>query len=230
MDQSNKDKKQLMQEVLSLGKELSHLQRKDLEAAITCLKAGYRQNHIPNDTQPEYLEFHEGCKAYRIVLEDGFTARQALKAVAEELDKDDEWVENIINKRFYYAKDIVRQHNHHPVQKAMIADGSMRKKALTKADTPNSQLRELHEQRKLHTTLNDLKQQVASLQDTGEIQQAKIIKVEQEVGNIKKELNLPNLPDKDVAYLMKQAGLSQKVIAESLGVSLRTVRRWCKET
>lgn len=222
-------KKELMQKLADLGRESSHLTRKDLEAAIKCFKVGYRQHHIPEDTQPEYLEFHEGCKAYLIVLEDGVTARKALKAVAEELDKGSEWVDNIINKRFYYARDIVKHHNHHPIQKAMIKDGSMRKKALEKADTPNSQLRELHEQRKLHTTINTLKGEVGTLQDNDQLQQAKLIKVEKEVDKMKKELNLSGLPDKEAAQLMKQAGISQKTISSSLNISPRTLRRWWKE-
>lgn len=190
-------------------------------------KAIAKLNEVLDDGTPkEYLNLTEGSIAYSQVLDKEATALEALQYVADYFGKDDEWVKEIKDKSYFHAREVVELHNDHPVQKAMVKDGSMRKKALTKAPTPNYQLRELHSQRKLHSTLNSLKAKTKELSDKVEDLSVQTVISDTHLDKVMEILGVEELTNKEKASKLKANKITQKKISEYLDIPLRTVKRW----
>ena len=120
-------------------------------------KAITKLNEVMDDGTPKnYLGKEQGITAYSKILDTGIPAQEALEYVALCYGKDKDWVEEVKNNNYLHTKEVYKEHKDHPVQKAMLKDGTMRPKALKYSRTPNEQLRELHSQRKLHSSLSNL--------------------------------------------------------------------------
>lgn len=184
-----------------------------------------RPENLDKDSK-EYLDLDQGIKAYSKILDTGITAQEALEYVAECYGKDTEWVEEVKKNNYLHATEVFYAHNDHKVQKAMKKDGSLRPKSLKDNPTPNHQLRELHEQRKLHQTLNELKEDSSKLKRDNTKLEANVIHIQTDLDKVKNDLNIGGLCDKEVAAKLKKAGIPQKVIADHLGINIRTVKRW----
>ena len=181
---------------------------------------------LDDGTKKEYLNLEQGTEAYSKILDTGITAQEALEYVAQCYGKDKDWVDEVKKNNYLHASKVVANHKDHPVQKAMIKDGSMRTKALKSSKTPNHQLRELHAQRKLHTTLTQLKTNAESLTDEVEGLKAQATITDVNVDIVLDLLGLDHLTCKDKAIKLKAKGITQKKIAEYLDVPFRTVKSW----
>jgi len=184
---------------------------------------------LSEDNTKEYLNKEQGSKAYTKILETGITAQEALEYVAEYYGKDIEWVEEVKNNNYIHAKQVFIDHQEHDVQKAMKQDGTLRPKALKTSKTPNSQLRELHAQRKLHSTLNDLKSTTTNLSTEVEDLQAKSVITDSNVDLVMNILDVDQLSLKEKASKLKAHGFTQTKISTYLGVTTRTLKRWWKD-
>lgn len=203
------------------------LSRRDIEFLKT--KSVAHLNKLNRSEDKEYLNLGQGMTAYSKILDTGITAQEALEYVAECYGKDSAWVDEVKNNNYLHAKEVVKGHTEHPIQQAMKKDGTLRVKALAKVKTPNQQLRELHSQRKLHATLNALKEDNLKLDNkVGDLEATAVI-TESNVDLVMFTLDLEQLSTKDKASKLKARGLTQKKIAEYLGVTTRTLRRWWDE-
>lgn len=203
------------------------LSRRQLEHITTTARRKLNEI-LSEDSNKEYLNLEQGSKAYTKILETGITAQEALEYVAEYYGKDKEWVEEVKNNNYLHAKQVFKYHENHEVQKAMKKDGTLRPKALKHSNTPNKQLRELYSQRKLHTTLNNLKEGHLDLESQVSDLQAKTIITESNIDLVMSTLDLEQLSLKDKASKLKQSGFTQSKISTYLGVSLPTIKRWWK--
>jgi Trp operon repressor len=199
--------------------------RKDLERLNRL--AVRKLNEVTDDGTPKsYLNFDEGITAYSRILETGITAQQALEYVAECYGKDSEWVNEVKNSNYLHARHTVKEHKHHPIQKAMLKDGSMRTKALTNSRTPNQQLRELHSQRKLHTTLQALKEKDLHLEGKVEALEVQSVVTDTNLETVMDLLGVDKLTNKEKASKLKAKGITQKKISDYLCVGIATIKRW----
>lgn len=199
--------------------------RRDLE--FINKKAVRKLNETLDDGTPkEYLNFDQGSTAYSKILETGITAQEALEYVAECFGKDQDWVQEVINNNYLHAKAVVKQHKDHPVQQAMIKDGTMRTKALTSSKTPNHQLRELHSQRKLHSTLNNLKGTTDLLSGKVEDLEVHTTITDIHIDKVMDLLGVEGITSREKASKLKAKGVSQKRISEYLEIPIRTLKRW----
>lgn len=199
--------------------------RQDLER-LNKLAVRKLNETLADGTKKEYLNLEQGTEAYSKILDTGITAQEALEYVAQCYGKDEEWVREVKDNNYLHAKTVVAHHKDHPVQKAMIKDGSMRTKALKSSKTPNHQLRELHAQRKLHTTLTELKTNTESLTDEVEGLKAQTTITDVNVDIVLDLLGLDHLTNKDKASKLKAKGITQKKVAEYLDVPFRTIKSW----
>ena len=178
--------------------------------------------HTPNPDR-QYVNLDQGSAAYCKVLDTGITAEEALQYVAEVYGKDDEWVKEVKHNNYLHAKTVTDQFDHHPVQKEMLSEGTMDKKPLRDAKTVNNQLTTLHKQRKVHSKLKTLEQQ---LDDTI----ISTVKNSTDINTIAKELGISLSSQQEQAKALKATGrFTQKQISEHLGVTLRTLKRWWKD-
>ena len=201
------------------------ISRRQLEHLTTVSRRKLNELLSEGNTK-EYLSLEEGMKAYSRILETGITAQEALEYVAECYGKDKAWVDEVKNNNYLHAKTVYYNHQEHSVQKAMVKDGTLRAKALKDSKTPNKQLIELHGQRKLHSTLNELKDKNNRLSNKIEDLEATTIITESNVDTVMDILDIDKLTSKEKASKLKAKGITQKKIAEFLGVSLPTIKRW----
>lgn len=181
---------------------------------------------LDDGTPKNYLDFDQGKTAYSKILDTGITAQEALEYVADCYGKDKDWVEEVKENNYLHAKAVVKSHKDHPVQKAMVKDGTFRTKALTVSKTPNHQLRELHSQRKLHSTLNELKGTTDLLTDKVDDLEVQTVIADVNMNTVLDLLGIDHLTAKEKASKLKAKGITQKKISEYLGVNLKTVKRW----
>lgn len=206
---------------------LGILSRKDIESFKK--KLGTLFNKKMDDGTPrEYINYDQGAKAYSKILETGITAQEALEYVALYYGKDKEWVEEVKNNNYLHAKSVFTAHKEHEVQKAMTKDGTLRPKALKYSRTPNDQLRELHSQRKLHTTLNTLKGEQKELSSDVEELKVQSLIADSNIDVLMSTLEINPMSTKEKASKLKQAGFSQSKISYHLGIHINTIKRWWK--
>ena len=199
--------------------------RKDLEG-LNKLAVRKLNETLSDGTKKEYFNLEQGTTAYSKILETGITAQEALEYVAECYGKDQEWVREVKDNNYLHAKTVVVQHNDHPVQKAMLKDGSMRTKALKSSKTPNHQLRELHAQRKLHTTLTNLKTDTTTLNSKVEGLEVQTVVMDTHLDTVMDLMGIEKLTAKEKVSKLKAKGITQKCVSDYLGVPLRTIKSW----
>lgn len=204
------------------------ISRKQLEYLSTVSRRKLNEL-LSEGNDKEYLNLEQGIAAYSKILETGITAQEALEYVAECYGKDKEWVDEVKNNNYLHSKKVFYHHKDNPTQKAMKRDGTLRPKALKDSKTPNRQLIELYGQRKLHSTLNDLKATNSDLSSKVEDLEATSVITESNVDVVMDILDIDRLTQKQKASKLKAKGITQKKIAEFLGVSLRTIKRWWDE-
>lgn len=181
---------------------------------------------LADGTKKEYLNLEQGTEAYSKILDTGITAQEALEYVAQCYGKDKDWIDEVKKNNYLHASKVVAHHKNHPVQKAMIKDGSMRTKALKSSKTPNHQLRELHAQRKLHTTLTELKVNDSILSSKIEGLEVQTVVMDTNLDTVMDLMGIEKLTAKEKASKLKAKGITQKCIADYVQVSLPTIKRW----
>ena len=178
--------------------------------------------HTPNPNK-QYVNLAQGSTAYCKVLDTGITAEEALVYVAEVYGKDEDWVNEVKHNNYLHAKTVTDQFDNHPVQKEMLAEGTMHKKPLRDATTVNNQLTTLRKQRSLHTKISTLKEQ---MDDTF----LSTVKNTTDISAIAKEMGIALSSQKEQAKALKATGrFTQKQISHHIGVDIRTIKRWWKE-
>lgn len=199
--------------------------RQDLER-LNKLAVRKLNETLRDGTKKEYLNLEQGTEAYSKILDTGITAQEALEYVAQCYGRDKDWVDEVKKNNYLHAGKVVAHHKDHPVQKAMIEDGSMRTKALKSSKTPNHQLRELHDQRKLHITLTTLKTDSANLTNKVEGLEVQTVVMDTHLDTVMDLMGIEKLTSKEKASKLKAKGITQKCIADYLQVSLPTIKRW----
>ena len=199
--------------------------RRDLER-LNKLAIRKLNETLTDGTKKEYLNLEQGTTAYSRILDTGITAQEALEYVAECYGKDSDWINEVKDNNYLHAKAVVVEHRDHPVQKAMVKDGTLRTKALKTSKTPNHQLRELHSQRKLHTTLNELKENDRVLNSKVEGLEVQTVVMDTNLDTVMDLLGIDSLTAKEKASKLKAKGITQKKISDYLGVGIATIKRW----
>jgi len=205
-----------------LGREID---RSSYEIAKLQLATKGRKKlpNTPDTPCKEIIEFPEALQAYSYVLENNSSAKEALEYVAEFFGKEDGWIDEVKNNRYPSAKDVVKSHDDHPVQKDMKKKDTMDRNSLTQASTPNMQLNKLSKYRTIYQRLDSLEDSDADKQKRITLLEAKQIIWEEDISRAHSGTGALALPDK--VSLLKTAGYTDAVCAEVLDVSERTVRR-----
>lgn len=184
-----------------------------------------RQSKQNTDQEPKnYLAFNEGVKAYSKVLDTDSTAEEALEYVAEFYGKDKAWVDEIKNRSYLHAKEVVISHENHPVQKAMVKDGTF-SSHIKSGKTPNQHLRELKKSKDLHTTINDLKASKHKHQEEISDLRIKTTTLEKDVNVVMSQLSIETDTLSEKISYLRSKGFTIKEISKGLGVSVRTLNR-----
>lgn len=197
----------------------------------------------PNYPHKLYASPSMGKTAYGHTLLSEKDLDEIYTLLCEHYNLTDSELSEIKSNKYYYTKDTVNHYDsekNHPVngitqeehkqavniQKQLSEEGILDKLSLRKSSTLNQLLRKLSKDLKILQRIVKLEEdnkglhhKVESLEATDVVHDSKIKRLEELTG-------LEGLTDKDQVFLLDKAGISKKVIADTLGVSYRTVRRW----
>lgn len=183
--------------------------------------------------QPEMV-----YEAYKRVLE-GMTVDEAFAVLAEICNTTEEFVQKAKNNRYLGrngAKRVVQMGDTLQEQKEMKAKKTFDPKGIKRTNTPNSTLRKLHRDFAFHQRLKNLEDQVEQLGLKDEALEAEISKLkgevaiqDHEIGVLYETIGLSGFKDKEKAKILKSRGLTQQQIADTVGKSVRTIKRWWTE-
>lgn len=188
-----------------------------------------RHRESDDYTPKEYVGLAFATTAYEYILDHGGSKEDAFEYAMEVHDKTEEWMRAVKNRKYYYAREVVNKHDNHPIQKAMLREDIMDRNALTTAGTINQQIGKLSKKRKLYDILNDLRNQVDEHERKIDLLTAKDVAKETYIKELREYTGLKDEDPKTMASQMKAMGCTQKTIAEVVGRTERTIRRWWSE-
>ena len=219
--------KEIEAKLLSLLKE-SGLSIKQFKVISAKAEQLVKEHHInsPDYAPKEYWGLEIAAFAYGVVLETGCSANEAMKFAAEWFSKPEGWVELTKNNPFFYAKQVVNRMKDHPRQKRMVKNKTIDLAHIKRSDTVNQQLRRLRYYRTLDERINVLEDQVSATQKEVELLKVADEEKQSDIDILFQNAGLLKLSPQEKAKHLLSRGFAKKVIAERLGVSERTLRRW----
>lgn len=174
-------------------------------------------------------------EAYRKVLE-GMSVDEAFEVLGEICNTTQEFITEAKNNRYLGpqgAKKVVKMADFLEKQKEMKLKKTFDPKGIKKTITPNATLTKLHRDLSLHQRLLELERQVEALGVKDAELEAEIGKLkgevvihDEEIQVLNKTVGLSGFTDKQKAAILKSRGLTQQQVADTVGKSLSTVKRW----
>lgn len=171
----------------------------------------------------QHLTWSIANDAYRYVLEEGVTAKEALIFAARKNSKEFDLVyAEKSNQSKGLNKSVIKSHKEHPVQVDMQKKGKLRM-----IDLKNSQ--------NVWQLLNTLNGFVTAYEEVCQLEDAinRLDTLENEMALAKAEIellkdvtNLSGLSSREKAGILKRKGITQSDIAKVVGVSVSTMKRW----
>lgn len=224
------NKNKAIEEMIAVSEKYG-LGLKDVMALSGKLNQYYKYKHTQQEdyTPKQYMDFEFVATAYQYILENGGKAEEALSYAADKLEKDYSFVEDAKNNKFFYTRNVVESHETHPKQKKMKKDKTMDKNYLNSSNTANQLTNRLSRAVYLQDQLDELR-------DTDTRQQIEIDKLkattdtqEQNIQELQSVVGINTMTNKEKAIFLRKKGHTVKVIAENLGVSESSIKRWTKD-
>lgn len=199
------------------------------------------EDYSPND----YISFETGKDAYmEVLVNKDTTMGEVYEKISERHSIPlEDLLEMKGNTHFYAAKVVMhfdKSTPHHTdtkeehlkaysEQKKIKDSGYFKRGELKKAHSLNAQLNKLSNAKKLSDNFYTLKDKVDNLEIQGEYLEGKSTIQDKEIASLKEITGVKDLPEKYKAKILRGKGISQKIVAEILGVTERTIRNWEKK-
>lgn len=201
------------------------------QIAISMLQRQAKKNRISDYSDVErHLTYAIASGAYKYVLEDSMSAKQALIAAAKDNQAD---IEKVLEEKSRQSKRmnvrIIKQHAENPVQKDMKKERVFDTQAMKNSNNVWQMLKLLANFKHIYDSLKALEDSVAELKDQQHSMSVELAKAKADIEKLKQHTNMPTMTDKERARLLKGMGYTQKIIAEAVGKEERTIRRWWKD-
>lgn len=182
--------------------------------------------------EKQYMKEEEVTTAYKHALDaDSPTVETCFEEVKVVHSVTDEYLDEARSNPIYShtVKSIVDENVSHPQIRSMRENKVLQLKLHKKASTPNQLITDITSKRTVNDRLKALEQEVIDLKlrvDT--------VSTSQEMTDINMErvldvIELPPDHNKSVAITLRHKGHKVKNIAQALGVSVSTVKRWLQK-
>lgn len=222
MSKSDPDFKDVEEMLTKFFSNADNQDFKKREAVKAITDKTFKKNY--QGTTRETVPYNIGLAAYKYILDNGGTPREALEYSVTVHDKSLEWLDGIKHNPYYHSKETVKAHEDHPAQKTMLRNGTMDKSALKSSNTVNQQITRLSRYKKVSDRLEGLEERVEGLEDEVDTHSKEINLLKRHTG-----VETEALSKRDIGYEMYQEKMTQKTISEKLDVSIATVKRWWKD-
>lgn len=171
-------------------------------------RRAFLAQHPPSERKV-YINADEASIAYERILDSNCSVDEALLYVEQLLQREQGWGKRVRHSNYLFARKVVGRFDNHLVQRAMKNNKTFDRKRLTSANTVSKQLSALSRMRGVHESILNLQKENSDLKEM-----------------LRGMCSEKPLTDAERAIRMYLSGLKTKQIAESLGVTDRTVRRW----
>lgn len=165
--------------------------------------------------------------AYQYMLETNESSKECLIYAATVHQKD---IEGVLAEKTKPSKRmnqlVVRNNDDHPVQKDMKKTGILPKRPLYNASNVWQLLNTLSNFRDIYERLVTLEREVKGLTDKMDNIEVDLTVAKADIKRLETLNGIEQMSDKDKAAFLKSEGYNQKVIANNLNKSLRTIKRW----
>lgn len=172
----------------------------------------------------QHLTWSIADTAYELILAHNLCAKDALILAAKRHEAD---IERVLGEKSRktgkMSGSIVKANDEHPVQVDMQKRGKFNRQSLKNANNVWQLLNLLKDFRQAYEELLTLEERVDSLED-----EQIILKAEVEL--LKENTGIEGLSDADKAKVLRDSGRTLKQVAEYLGVTERTIKRWTNGT
>lgn len=162
-----------------------------------------------------------GVNTLNYILDNGTSHKDALLYAMECLCKDEQWLEEVKNKRFGLVKETLKAVEDHPERKVMYNNGTWNQTGFKRSPTVNALSKQVSSAKKLSDTIEGLRKEVNSVKESSIITTAK---TEDVISN----LGLTNSTDKAAVIALYKNGYTTKRIVEITGISRTVVNRTLK--
>ena len=179
-----------------------------------------------------FLTWSIANSAYGIILNENVTAKEALVKASEVYGAE---IEKVLAEKSKQsgklAGSIVKNNDDHPVQMDMVKKKVMNRQALKNSKNVWQMLNLLVNFKEYYKSLLDLEdaiRRISILELNDEKKQKSIEKLQEDVVNLKSVVGIEETK-KEKAERMVSQGMTREFIAETLGVNVRTIRRWLND-
>lgn len=191
---------------------------------------GIKRREITGKEDHKYTT-QMGVDGVNYMLDTKENPSKTLEYVRNKHDKTLEWLSHIRGKKFYTQVDIINrvEEQRRDIIEKLKSNGTYIKTTLTNAETPVQQLKHLH-----HTiTMSDRLDMLEYRQQQTDIKLAeyetRLTLAEHNISSIDNKIGISKAEKKQLAFNLKQDGMTYSEISSQLGVSVRTIKYWMKE-
>lgn len=182
------------------------------------------------DVSPrKYADLEMGVQSFLNVLENDLLYQDALDDAAISLGRGQEYATETKHSPYRYSKDVVKAHKDNATLKDIKDTVRLRDIDITKSSTLWQLINLLSRKKELYDQFIELVELVERQGNDIETLKAENSLQDADINTLKEMVGVEDLPNKDKAYILFSKNIKTPQIAEKLGVSARTVRRWKKE-
>lgn len=202
----------------------SNLTYRDAKSLAKSLEIAVAQNISSKDdyVPPQRFETEWGVDGMVVMIDKNISPAQAYEHIAEKYNKPLELVEELSGKRIYTQREILDELDNHVKVKTKInklkRKRLYKKRELVKSATPNDMFNNTYDSMLIWAEIDSMKKEITSLKKAQAVTEVRIDALESNSN--------PTLDNKSLAKSLFSKGFTQKEIADTLGVTPRTVRNW----
>lgn len=213
----------------TISSEITYPQAKSLSRQLES-KVAATISSADDYVPPQRFEAEWGVDGMVAIISKSMSPEKAYEYIAQKHDKPLELVDSLSSKDFYVQKEILDVIDTHPDTKTKVnklkRKRLYRKNTLAKLATPNELFNNTYDNMLLWAEIDSMKKEIKELRKLQEETNVRVTALENKVT----PSVLSKADKKGIAKEMYyQEGAKQKVIASTLGVSLRTVKYWLAE-
>ncbi len=197
---------------------------RDAKALSKSIEVTVAQNISSGDdyTPPQRFEVEWGVDGMVAMIDKNVSPAQAYEHIAEKYNKPLELVEELSTQRIYTQQAILDEVDTNTKVKTKLnklkRKRLYKKRELSKSATPNEMFNNTYDNMLIWSEIDNMKKEIITLKKAQAVTEVRIDVLEGKSTQV--------LDNKSLAKSLFSKGFTQKEIADTLGVTPRTVRNW----
>lgn len=204
--------------------------------ASTAKKSWLKNKHGDKSQERLYADFQIGAKSFEKIINTDLNTNQALVEAAEELGRDEDYLKKVKHKNFLHSNKIIDRYQHTPLVQAIrdhdildISELSTASRLYLFINTAYIYKQYLEDQRIINERLEQLENFTSEQEQLNDSLRASLYSMKMDIKALQEATAIKGASPKDKAIALDNMGISASIIADEVGMSVRTVYRWLNE-